>query len=131
MIRQINTKEAAGPLWSKYPAMTALPVNSVVGSVKRTAPSTILVKGYAISGGGAKVVRVDLSVNHGVTWSPAQITYQEGKWSWSLWEASIANAEESGEVFSRATDENGQTQDKEGQWNLRGVAFTPWGRRKW
>ena len=128
---KINTKEAAQALWSKYPSMTALPVNSVVGSVTRMSKSTILVKGYAISGGGVSVARVDLSVDEGLSWSPAQITYQTGKWSWTLWEAVVADVGESGEVMSRATDEKGTTQAKDGQWNLRGVAFNGWGRRKW
>jgi len=93
--------------------------------------SALLIKGYAVGGAGGNVSRVDLSLDEGTTWRPAKLTYQEGKWSWTLWEILIEDADESGKVFSRATDEHGYCQEKEGKWNLRGVAYNAWGYGEW
>ncbi|KAI0635522.1 molybdopterin binding oxidoreductase [Trametes polyzona] len=128
---EVDTKEKAAPVWSKVPSLTTLPLNSVVGSVTRTGPDTIRVKGYAIGCGDVQVAKVELSIDDGATWHEARITYQEGKWSWTLWEALLEHVPESGVVYSRATDAQGHVQEREGKWNMRGVAYNPWGRGKW
>ncbi|KAI0925841.1 hypothetical protein AcV5_008464 [Taiwanofungus camphoratus] len=75
---EIESKAQAASLWSKYPSITSLPVNSVVASVTRMSPTSVLVKGYAIGGGSdLKVVHVEVSIDEGLTWQPAKITYQE------------------------------------------------------
>ncbi|KAF8876735.1 Oxidoreductase, molybdopterin-binding domain-containing protein [Infundibulicybe gibba] len=103
----VDSKEAAKPLWSKYPSMTALPLNSVVASVTPTSPGAVHVKGYAIPGP------------------------DRGRWSWTLWEAELAGVGENGTVHSRAIDTKGLMQDQNGAWNMRGVAFNAWGVGKW
>jgi sulfite oxidase len=128
---QIDTKEAAQCLWSNYPSMTALPINSVVASVTRVPTSGLMIKGYAVGGADGNVARVEISLDNGTTWRPTKIIYQEGRWSWALWEILIEDAEESGKIFSRAIDEHGFHQEKEGGWNIRGVAYNAWGCREW
>lgn len=100
-------------------------------------------RGYAVSGASAQVSKVDVSINDGDSWLPAAITYQEGKFSWTLWEAVVdlgglqnnlvtnGNGSEvvnlgvrHGRVLSRASNERGETQLLEMPWNMRGVAFT-------
>jgi len=128
---QVETPEAAKEQWKKYPPLTALPINSVVASILKTSDSSILVKGYALPGLLGNVDAVEVTVDDGKTWHPAKITYQEGKWSWTLWEACLRNVGESGTVKTRAVDTNGVRQPKEGQWNFRGVAYNPWGIKSW
>lgn len=112
--------------------MTCLPLNTVIGSVtKLPSSSGILVKGYAIGGPDGNVESVEVSVDSGASWVSARITYQEGPWSWVLWEATVASAADKGQVFSRAKDVKGNVQPKEGIWNLRGVAFNAWGQGSW
>lgn len=137
MFPQIDTKDKAKSEWEKYPSMTALPINSVVASVDYT-PSTpsgvgsLLVKGFASPGPSGNIQRVEVTIDEGKTWLPARITYQEGKWSWTIWEIELRdNVPETGVVYSRAIDERGNVQPKESGWNVRGVAYNAWGVGKW
>ncbi|KAJ3555748.1 hypothetical protein NM688_g2404 [Phlebia brevispora] len=87
---EIETKEAAGQVWAKYPSITSLPLNSVIATaLVRPADhgKSLLVKGYATPHMSANIAAVEVSIDNGTTWLPAHITYQEGKWSWTLWEA--------------------------------------------
>ena len=51
--------------------------------------------GYAFSGGGNKVWRVDLTIDGGKTWMEATLNHPEGSpepprhWAWTLWTAKI------------------------------------------
>lgn len=121
-------------MWSKYPSIESLPLNSVVASTilrRQAGENTLIVKGYATHQINAPIAAVEVSVDDGLTWQPARVTYQEGKYSWTLWEAEVAGCEEHGTVHSRAVDVNGNKQQPDCKWNLRGVAFNPWGMRKW
>ncbi|KAF7969550.1 hypothetical protein HWV62_8669 [Athelia sp. TMB] len=139
----VETKADALPLWTKYPSMTSLPVNSVVASIIPVPSLTaedkysLAVKGYATPSAYNQISRVEVSTDGGSTWLPARITYQQGRWSWTLWEVTLEVPREatSGgkgrKVWSRATDESGDCQAQEGMWNLRGVGFNAWGVGEW
>lgn len=134
--------------WSKVPSMQNLPCNSVVANVKRmrsSSPDELLLNasGYAYS--DYPIERVDVSVDGGTTWKQCEITYQEGQWSWALWEGSVdlmldeenvnsmmlaydaAGGSSRGKlrvtVLSRATDRAGRVQPLTYPWNLRGVGY--------
>jgi len=130
--------------WERIPAMQELNCNSVIAHIQClnvTCPDqkTLKVSGYAYS--HTPISRVEISANGGETWHEARITYQEGRWSWSLWEGELTvdiddNALEwvspgrkNGRsktkitVISRAFDESGGAQDTDCRWNLRGVGF--------
>ncbi|CAE7556367.1 Suox, partial [Symbiodinium microadriaticum] len=70
-------------------AITVPPPNFAV-----TAGSVLTVKGYAYSGGGRGIVRVDVSIDGGKTWQEAELT--EGSeqpmhraWAWTFWECDV------------------------------------------
>ncbi|EPT01408.1 hypothetical protein FOMPIDRAFT_1145132 [Fomitopsis schrenkii] len=126
--QEIETKDQAKGAWSKYPSMTTLPLNSVIASLTRRSPTELIVKGYAIGRGSAEVTKVEVSLDEGMSWLPARITYQGGKWSWTLWSVSVAVDEGAhGTLHCRASDEKGNVQQKTCPWNMRGVAYCPWG----
>ncbi|KAK1218829.1 hypothetical protein PQX77_018445 [Marasmius sp. AFHP31] len=127
----VETKAQAQDYWSKCPSMTALPLNSVVSTVYRLSPSTLYVKGYAVPGAAGNVSSIEVSTDDGATWAPARITYQEGKWSWTLWEVELENSDTMGRVFCRAADTSGNVQKRESEWNFRGVAFCAWSSQRW
>jgi len=99
----------------------------------------IPVKGYAYSGGGRGIVRVDVSIDNGESWTTAQL--KEGKeqpmhraWAWTFWEATIDVPKDLAgrkmEIISKATDAsyNVQPDTVAGIWNLRGINCNAWHR---
>jgi sulfite oxidase len=50
--------------------------------------------GYAWSGGGRKIVRVDITCDQGKTWTTAKLDQEDAKhsrhWGWTLWTAEVA-----------------------------------------
>jgi sulfite oxidase len=138
---EADTKEKAEEWWGKVDALQDMPVNSVIGvpksesKVQRDTDGTIEVKGYALpSGADGPIVKIDVSVDGGETWSEAEIIrdYQgddaELKWAWCLWKAKVKVEKGKGlSIYSRATDRSGNTQEKSTEWNFRGVAYNGWG----
>jgi len=106
------------------------------GNVTR---STVLLKGYAWSGGGRGIIRVDVSPD-GKTWYDAKLQRPDQpygrEWAWTLWEARIPIKLENkqGEVqfCCKAIDTsyNSQPDSTEGIWNARGVLNHAWHRVK-
>lgn len=122
--------------FSQAPAIQELPVISAIcnplpgESIHLNKDGTLPVKGYAWSGGGRKIVRVDVTVDGGKTWSVAKFTGQgEGEhsrhWSWTLWQANIPvpPGSDSVEIWAKAVDSSYNTQPENFAhiWNLRGV----------
>jgi len=120
--------------WSKVPAIQASPLNSVIVSTDVVPPGMLLVKGYAVRGPSGQVKMVEVSIDKGRSWQPATITYQEGRWSWTLWEALIGLSDtmkgKQGKVWCRAIDESGEVQQADMDWNLRGVAYSAIGEKE-
>jgi sulfite oxidase len=101
--------------------------------------ATIPVEGWAYSGGGNGIVRVDVSCDQGATWHTATLT--EGKdqpphraYAWTFWKCNLpvpAGTEEV-ELCCKATDAsyNVQPEFPESIWNARGLNNTSWHRVK-
>lgn len=85
--------------YSKAPSIQQLPVISAIctpndGDAVDGKDDFVTVKGYAWSGGGQKILRVDLTSDGGETWHEAEINEQNDAeapyhWSWTLWTAKI------------------------------------------
>lgn len=92
----------------------------------------ILLQGYAYSGGGRRIIRVDVSPDDGKTWQQAELAEPEEKgqksWSWRHWSYSVPSTMLSGNVCVKATDDVYSTQPEsfEANWNLRGNLATSW-----
>ncbi|TPX55357.1 hypothetical protein PhCBS80983_g05381 [Powellomyces hirtus] len=123
-----------------------LPVQSAVllpakgQNVTLTEQGEMVCKGYAVSGGGREVVRVDVSADGGRTWTtatlkPAATDARPGRqWAWSHWDAKIPVSStikgKEVEIVCKAVDDsyNSQPEKMEGIWNMRGVLSTAWHR---
>ena len=65
-------------------------------SVEADADGNVTVSGYAWSGGGKKILRVDLTSDKGETWNTAKLVKQDDAkhprhWAWTLWEVRYCN----------------------------------------
>ncbi|KAM4613497.1 sulfite oxidase, mitochondrial isoform 2-T2 [Polymixia lowei] len=133
------------------PAIQELPIQSAIteptdGAVVGRGAEEVTVKGYAWSGGGREVVRVDVSLDGGKTWHVAQLSSGEkgqpptpspppGRaWAWKLWEltAPLPPEAQEMEIICKAVDSsyNMQPDSVSPIWNLRGVLSNAWHRVK-
>ncbi|SPO06154.1 related to nitrate reductase [Cephalotrichum gorgonifer] len=147
--------EAGKEDWEEAPAIQEMPVTSAISSVKvqggETEKSSATVQGYAFSGGGRKIVRVDISLDNGRTWDQASLVDDcepgEGEtesrckgrksWAWQRWRYEgelplneVRKGKRCSTVVVKATDEayNSQPEWNAGIYNLRGNLATAWHR---
>ncbi|XP_054663087.1 sulfite oxidase, mitochondrial [Grus americana] len=124
--------------YSTAPAIQELPVQSAITHPRpgEAVPAgELTVKGYAWSGGGREVVRVDVSLDGGRTWRVARLAGERSvpgrAWAWALWElqAPVAAGAEL-EIVCKAVDGsyNVQPDTVAPIWNLRGVLSNAWHR---
>lgn len=102
-----------------------------------TGAGVYTIKGYAYSGGGRKITRVEISIDGGLTWMLCKLDYPEERFShspkfgkyycWMFWEYTIDKfmflncATGSGELRCRAWDEASNSQPRDITWNLMGM----------
>ncbi|XP_010485345.1 PREDICTED: sulfite oxidase isoform X2 [Camelina sativa] len=129
--------------WSSRRPQMDFPVQSAICSVEdvqMVKPGKVSIKGYAVSGGGRGIERVDISLDGGKNWVEASRTQKpemhyisehnsSDKWAWVLFEATI-DVSQTTEVIAKAVDSaaNVQPENVESVWNLRGVLNTSWHR---
>jgi nitrate reductase (NAD(P)H) len=103
--------------------------NETLDLVKHIA-GTYDIAGYAYTGGGRKITRVEISIDHGVHWELATIRRDEKPtshgmyWCWTWWSYAIPVAHligSSGEIWCRAWDEGNNVQPTQPTWNLMGM----------
>jgi sulfite oxidase len=138
---EADCKEKAEEWWGKVSAIQDMPINSVIGipksgsTVHRDQNGTIEVKGYALpSGSDGPITKVEVTADGGETWVDAELDQScddqdaDLKWAWTLWKARV-KVEKGKDVtiYSKATDGSGNTQQKNVEWNFRGVGYNAWG----
>lgn len=109
-----------------------LPINAQTLQVPYT------VKGYAYSGGGRKVIRVEVTIDGGENWMLCRINHPEkptkyGKyWCWCFWEVDIGVMQiiQAKELAVRAWDASMNTQPQQLTWNVMGMMNNCWFRVK-
>lgn len=109
-----------------------LPINSW------TTQSPYTLRGYAYSGGGKKVTRVEVTLDGGETWQVCSLDHEEkpnkyGKyWCWCFWSLEVEVLELLGakEIAVRAWDETLNTQPEKLNWNIMGMMNNCWFRVK-
>lgn len=129
----------ASPDWSKARSIQEMPITSAITSISNpSAPVAdggrpISVEGYAYSGGGREIVRVDISVDGGETWDQADLVDDRGKgskaWCWKRWKyTGLGRRTGKTVLLVKATDEayNTQPQSYESIYNVRGNLATAW-----
>ncbi|OTB02708.1 hypothetical protein M426DRAFT_74475 [Hypoxylon sp. CI-4A] len=144
--------------WEKYKAIQLMPITSAITSTrfKTTAQrpnddsettrddSVVQIEGYAYSGGGREIQRVDVSLDGGETWDQAQLIddtkLEKGNkaWCWKRWkyEAGLSDVmkgskgESKTSLVVKATDDayNTQPETHKSIYNLRGNLATAWHR---
>lgn len=117
------------------PAIQEMPVNSAICTYSLS-EGTVSMTGYAWSGDGKGIIRVDVSADGGKTWRAAELREKNQKrnevYDWTLWEADIElpNGIKDVELICKAIDSayNTQPDTVEPIWNLRGVLNNAWHR---
>ncbi|XP_076913400.1 sulfite oxidase-like isoform X1 [Bidens hawaiensis] len=129
--------------WSTRRPQMDFPVQSAICSLEDVnvgRNGKIAIKGYAVSGGGRGIERVDISTDDGKTWKEATRYQRPGikyiaddeksdKWAWVLFETE-ADVHSNTVIVAKAVyiAANVQPEKVEDIWNLRGILNTSWHR---
>ncbi|KAG6547723.1 hypothetical protein Mapa_010536 [Marchantia paleacea] len=146
-VQDLDTAISEG--WMSRPefVINEMNVNSVICTPAHSQTLTIdpsnedaaySITGYAYSGTGKKIGRVEVSLDGGKIWKfcsvgyPAQPTKHGMYWSWCFWETRVDVMElvESSEIVVRAWDSAMNTQPENSSWNLLGNMNNCWYRVK-
>lgn len=98
-------------------------------SIKDNIMKDYEVAGYAYTGGGRKICRVEVSIDGGTNWNLAQLNRKERPneygmyWCWVWWTFKLPVESFVGakEIWCRAWDESNNSQPNDPTWNLMGM----------
>ncbi|KAL8961985.1 MAG: hypothetical protein Q9193_001548 [Seirophora villosa] len=138
------------PDWDSAPAIQETPVQSAITSLRDITPhspadskllqvygleqDSIAVEGYSFSGGGRRIVRVDVSADDGRNWHQAELLPGDGKgaksWAWTRWRWVLPRSQAGRCFVVKAVDEayNTQAGEYEANYNFRGNLTSSWHR---
>jgi sulfite oxidase len=88
------------------------------------------VRGYAYAGDDRSIVRVEVSLDGGRSWTQAELDGDAGTWTWQLWSVRLDLAEGETRIVVRAWDSTAATQPASAEevWNPKGYVNNSWGR---
>ena len=119
--------------WEQGITINDMPLNAAICEPPPQAKlsvGTLKVRGYAIATARA-VVRVDVSMNGGRSWTQAELEHDRSSpWSWTFWTAAVELPKGEHELVVRAWDSAGQTQPAlpDDTWNFKGYLSAAWHR---
>ena len=116
-------------------SLGVLPVTSAVlvpADHATVVAGPLAISGYALSGGGREIARVEVSMDGGAHWTQAELYDRAGPWAWTLWRAQVDVAAGPVDVVARAWDESASTQPATPQqvWNDKGYMNNSWSRTR-
>ena len=136
---QITAEESLKGSWWYKPEFifNELNINSAIASplhdeelsIAKNIDKKYNVSGYAYTGGGRKLTRVEVSIDGGVHWELATLDRKEKPteygmyWCWTWWdyELNVADLVGCKEIWCRAWDESNNCQPDHPTWNLMGM----------
>lgn len=112
-------------------------------------PDTYRARGYAYSGGGRRITRVEISLDKGKSWRLADIDYAEDRYRevekdiyggrldmswretcfcWCFWAIDLKKSDlgDSQDILVRAMDESMNMQPRDMYWSVLGMMNNPW-----
>ncbi len=112
-------------VWESAPELGELPLNSVICTPHdgaALAAGRVAVEGFALTGAGVPIARVEVSCDDGATWREAAIVEREGAWAWCFWRIECDLSPGDHVLAVRAFDANGAAQpdDMGAVWNFKG-----------
>jgi len=121
--------------WNRGKTIEDLVLNAAITTPQEgetVAAGPTRVRGYAITGAGAPVERVELSVDGGKTWTTANIVERADPFAWCFWEVTAALTPGDRQLIVRAWDASKQTQPEDVRqlWNFKGYMNNAWHRVK-
>lgn len=123
--------------FSESPSIQEMPVVSAICTHKvDEAEGMVSMKGYAWSGDGKGIIRVDVSADGGKTWMGAELCekghdeVRNEVYDWTLWQADVKVPQGEMELVCKAVDSayNTQPDSADAIWNLRGLLNNSWHR---
>eukprot|EP00127_Corallochytrium_limacisporum_P003041 Clim_evm88s144 gene=Clim_evmTU88s144 len=134
--------------WDSVPAIQAMPVQSAICEPQEgdtvyvsqdDNEANFVLRGYAFSGGGNGIQRVDVSLDGGKTWEVAELSTEADEmeardipskdYAWATWRYDASLKAKNGEEIKaviRAVDTSGNMQPERAAWNFRGLLNNSW-----
>jgi sulfite oxidase len=137
-----NRVDLTGIDLTQVTSVQELPVNSqiIVPQAGETIPrnTALTIRGWAYSGGGRGIARVDVSIDGGANWLETKLTDgveqpDHQSWAWTFWECEVNPeliTDTSLSIVAKAVDVsyNSQPEHLSATWNLRGLVNNTWAR---
>ncbi len=128
--------------WTKGLMLSEGQINSMICQPQESEvlpEGTTNVRGYATSGGGRSIERVEISTDNGASWMEAELLAPKEKsltesnrqnWAWQFWECKVDLESGTHELIVRAFDSSANTQPETiaPLWNFKGYMTNGWHR---
>ena len=112
-------------------SLSSLPLNCdilVPDDDAEISAGPLTIRGWALTGDGGSVARVDVSLDDGRTWQQANLEPAISRWAWRQWSITVETQPGPLSVTARAWDDTGVTHPESpaSLWNPRGYGNNAW-----